>query len=641
MMEFIFIFVIWVFGGVCAVLAMKYRSKKIVKNAEEPVKTESEEKNTLKTELELSKSSSVDWENSTVNCMPTKHLASLNSCNKWTIDELFEKVDIKVKEFRTEFSYIIGFEGKAFLFEHEALDDFFHLELFNIFFTNYRWLNKTLMVANELNKENDTWSCYIKLSPEGFNELPVRVCLKCKVKLSEKLADMERELRETLQESSFISCKFHETFKNMERKDVYDHISAESADYYNLVAYLQRTKEMGHGKIVDPEEYDADKSMMALHFLRHFDMSAVGNLVSMRLVYENHIDTVHDSQKISEFDVYQFLKQEAATSPVEQMTVYICYEKQTFCINICRLEGSTVKSLFYMLYISQLPVVGTSLGEPVKVNSYQTQIEIRLSDGNSDYWEAKYMLDDAHDKLKFHDKSKLTDEQCAMLAVMDTSLSFDMYLGKKLYNEKAYHQALEHFMKIFDYYRLNWKSIKPKDKQTYQQLGLFIGFIYMEWDMPDKAYYYLNIAKENGSIASIQEYINSLCQMRDPRSVSEISRYILGTLTSIKMAEEEREDLDNFYTFLCKRMAYVLIEIGNLEQAEMFLHQMIKGKVAVDFAKQELKYLSSITSHTTTRWDKVFFDKEQKNADEESMSSDTDPESDDKFEDDKLDDDME
>lgn len=62
-------------------------------------------------------------------------------------------------------------------------------------------------------------------------------------------------------------------------------------------------------------------------------------------------------------------------------------------------------------------------------------------------------------------------------------------------------------------------------------------------------------------------------------------------LTQMKKSEEETERLTPFYNFLCRRYVYVLIDRGELDDAERMLNDMISDEQDVEFAKGELEYL--------------------------------------------------
>jgi len=62
----------------------------------------------------------------------------------------------------------------------------------------------------------------------------------------------------------------------------------------------------------------------------------------------------------------------------------------------------------------------------------------------------------------------------------------------------------------------------------------------------------------------------------------------------MRTSEEEAERLTPLYNFLRRRYAYVLIDRGELDDAEQMLNDMIADEQDVEFAKGELEYIKEI-----------------------------------------------
>lgn len=57
-------------------------------------------------------------------------------------------------------------------------------------------------------------------------------------------------------------------------------------------------------------------------------------------------------------------------------------------------------------------------------------IEVRLTTDHDDYWELKYMLDDAKEKAENKQFDELTEEQQALLAYTEPTLQTTIYWGR-------------------------------------------------------------------------------------------------------------------------------------------------------------------------------------------------------------------
>jgi hypothetical protein len=69
-------------------------------------------------------------------------------------------------------------------------------------------------------------------------------------------------------------------------------------------------------------------------------------------------------------------------------------------------------------------------------------IEVRLTTDHDDYWELKYMLDDAKEKAANKQFDELTEEQQALLAYTEPTLQTTIYWGKKFFRQQCLSKRL-------------------------------------------------------------------------------------------------------------------------------------------------------------------------------------------------------
>ncbi|MBR1593739.1 MAG: hypothetical protein IJ659_03075 [Alloprevotella sp.] len=119
-----------------------------------------------------------------------------------------------------------------------------------------------------------------------------------------------------------------------------------------------------------------------------------------------------------------------------------------------------------------------------------------------------------------------------------------------------------------------------------------IGFCMMELDKPQVAAYYLEIASNDKGYEHIQEYINCLANLMDPQALEVVNEVIEH---SPKPETEEKINHWNYHmAFLKRRKAYILIDKGELSEAERLLREMIKDPLCKEFAEGELKYIEQL-----------------------------------------------
>lgn len=85
------------------------------------------------------------------------------------------------------------------------------------------------------------------------------------------------------------------------------------------------------------------------------------------------------------------------------------------------------------------------------------------------------------------------------------------------------------------------------------------------------------------SVRNLQEYINSLTNVNDPRAFETINKEL-----------QKPQNDSNYKAFLMRRYAYMLIEFGMLDEAEEVLETLLRMPGCADFARRELEYIKSI-----------------------------------------------
>lgn len=145
-----------------------------------------------------------------------------------------------------------------------------------------------------------------------------------------------------------------------------------------------------------------------------------------------------------------------------------------------------------------------------------------------------------------------------------------------------------------------WYSIVPmldKEKTSADNhiLDLFykcayeIGWNLMDFGKLEEAVCYLEIASKSLNALYMQEYINGLVNLQDPRSLGVID-YAFSHCP--KPTDKKLLQHWNVYmAFLNRRKAYVLIDQRHLEEAENLLQTLTNDPLCRDFAIGELKYI--------------------------------------------------
>lgn len=131
------------------------------------------------------------------------------------------------------------------------------------------------------------------------------------------------------------------------------------------------------------------------------------------------------------------------------------------------------------------------------------------------------------------------------------------------------------------------------EKWIFFQTCYLIGFSYMELDLPEKAYFYLDIIWPLEITTYNIEYINCLANNKDVRAINIIDDE-LERLEGLS-EDEMPEDFELYRSFLNRRRAYVLIDMGLLDEAEeAFKKLLMTDDRKKEYIEQELEYIKEL-----------------------------------------------
>lgn len=206
--------------------------------------------------------------------------------------------------------------------------------------------------------------------------------------------------------------------------------------------------------------------------------------------------------------------------------------------------------------------------------------------------EAKYLMDEAHDKLKSNSADDLSPEQQMLCRVDSVDVGYDLYQGRQAFLDGRYYQALSYFNRVFTHMSVRFKSLDEKEREAFFSICYYIGFCYCELRQYHNAYYYLDLVYPLNKLGYTSEYINCLVNLKDFRSIMAIDT-IMKNLEENKSALED-DELAAFMGFLKRRKAYALIDIQDYDGAETILKKLLDEPESQDFAIGELSYLQRV-----------------------------------------------
>ena len=502
-------------------------------------------------------------------------------------EELIRKTGVEIKKVDSNGKYTIIFQGG--IFEIETSNE----RYIDVNYTHFAEFDehealKALYCANLMNLKYVVWSCGLSI-----NEVNEPEAGKYYISLSsrmELLGSMDNKV-EQLKGLLSVAFQMERDFEDDFQKEIDDKRTVD--EYFTELTFntkQERMMRISENLHLCNNNQEQDGNMSLSSFLKKLDIPFSDDTIEMKFIHNDSIIIPDNPKELMHYDICKYIREKTRGKALNKATVSlgISGRKILFCFNLIE---STQRRMLYIVNI-----LGYSEQHGTDNNfSLQTLYEVKLSNEKDDYWEVKYMIDDAFDKRRAKKTNELSDEQRMILKNVSPGINADLYWGKKYFNRKCYIQSLRHFQRAFEYLRSEWAHINDNAKDVYSKLGLYIGTIYMELGQLEKAHYYLDIASNfKASIAGITEFTNCLCNMNDPHALNYIDNTIKHISEIINNSEDGNEPLEGLLDFLFRRMAFTLINHKEYDTAERILKDMIKNERNVDFANNELAFIQKV-----------------------------------------------
>lgn len=307
-----------------------------------------------------------------------------------------------------------------------------------------------------------------------------------------------------------------------------------------------------------------------------------GCLNSMTIIVDGKAETITDLQQILQFNIRDYVIEHFDGKNLNSIIFRLDFEHQDLLIHMRKAKGCTDKTLFY-----DISSLRSSCGEDGGGMGSTNMSEIRLADTNEDYWEAKYMVDDAVDKWNSGRHNELTDEQRMVVGCVKPQYRTDLYWAHKYYNKKCYMQSLFYFNRVFGMVQNQMPSTDTDLNDLYGRIAFSMALIYMQLSMFEQAFYYLHIARGEGYGPVELGYC--LQALNSPQAMDYV-RDMHRDLASDLQKEENAGDkgLLSIYLQANRLLIFSLINKGSLFEAKSLLQDMKAQDFDTEFAEEML-----------------------------------------------------
>lgn len=312
---------------------------------------------------------------------------------------------------------------------------------------------------------------------------------------------------------------------------------------------------------------------------------AQGCLNAMTLIVDGKAETITDLQQIQQFSIRDYVLEHFDGQNLNSIILRLDFEHQDLLIHMRKAKGCTGKTLFY-----DISTLRSSCGEDGGGVGSTSMGEIRLADTNEDYWEAKYMVDDAMDKWNSGRYNELTDEQRMVVDCVLPTCRTDLYWAQKYYNKKCYAQSLFYFNRVFKHLQKQLPGADESTQDLYGFVALALGRIYMDLAMSEQAYYYLQIARAEGYGAI--ELGFCMLYLEYP-GVLDYIRDMLRSVTEEMQSEEGAgdESLLTIHLHANRLLISALISKDKFFEAKSLLQDMKAQDLDTEFVEETLLML--------------------------------------------------
>ena len=436
-----------------------------------------------------------------------------------------------------------------------------------------------------------------------FDENKNQILVHCKEMFYLDQHDAELFQRfQTLLSSSFsFERLFAEQFEKL--IGINDETPGETVMNMSREQFLLKEQEFSHqSNDLQWRLNETQRLTLGQFLLTLFDLH---DLIKVRLtVVTDQLETVDDTAASLSFDLLSKMVSEEPAVVRDEMTLIVSYAdvttkgKMNTLTLLIKKDGESDRSVYFRLSVCQPALAidrsNSWFSDRNKIHAYTVVVAYDRASNEKKLAEFNYMWSDAKDKVDNNQRKELSEEQSLLFDCLYPNIGYNLYWGKSLFLDKRYYEALLHLENAYSYLQTQYQSMSDRYKRFFFELCYYIGFCYVELQQYSRAYYYLDTVYQLNNINYGEEYVNCLVNSKDFRAIDVIN----DALERIRKMEEEADEeegvgevLISFKNFLRRRKAYVLIDIGKIDEATQLFTEMLDEPENRDFALNELAFI--------------------------------------------------
>ncbi len=266
-------------------------------------------------------------------------------------------------------------------------------------------------------------------------------------------------------------------------------------------------------------------------------------------------------------------------------------------------EGQTKDTLYYRVTLSLSP---TSPSGETDDGSCQRQklmtsvlLGYDITPSEERLAHFRYVWKEAMSKIKNGDQASMTDEEKLLAKMQSPRIAENFHIGKRLYVQRRFYEALGHLTDAYHELEAKWTNKDRSCRDSIYETAYLIACCYMSLGQYEMACFYIQVTMPFDIGKFTKVYINSLVNNNDFRALDAINTLLdeLARLRENNFVDEDDQydsgtaQLDSFISFVNRRKAYLLVNLGRYDEAEAILTKMLNEPENSDFALNELAYI--------------------------------------------------
>ena len=424
--------------------------------------------------------------------------------------------------------------------------------------------------------------------------------------LPEKAEDLPADLREAMEGLFELRSDFYQqltSYNSIARifgvEDGEQHAASQK-----LTEHMVSREEARH-LMPRPENCsDAHHPMQLRTLLTRLCEGGIPHLKQLTVVAGRETTTLQNSAEIDTFEVLNTLigrDENGIARPLRKNAILIITGDPEELILLTLEVANVSKDAIYVQATLCRPPAPTGTMEMVEDESLYTEslsviLGITVQPESALITEIDYMWSEAQALVKENRLTELNEEQTYMaLHSGDRGVYDSLYRGKKLEGQGRYYEALLYLESAYEMLSPEFCSMKREARERFFELCYEIGMCYSRLKLYKEAYTYLDAVAGKGNLKYTTEYVNCLVNGKDHRALNVVENLMAQSENYREDSEEPvPHEVQQFYDFLRRRKAFLLVDLNALDEAEEMLRPMLNEPDNSDFALTELAYIQNL-----------------------------------------------